>query len=305
MRSFTPAARSTRTSALRLNLNADALGKAAGSTGSASVGVMDAILGFDFAEPLHLWVGQLLVPVDRSNGAGPFFMIPWNYPGFMSVGSKLVVTAPKEGPSGRNTGAVVWGEFGEGTFKYLVGAFNSADTSQRPLISGRLNLAVVGKESGFWGNASYFGDKDVVAFGVGSQYQKNGSPAPATPLGLTTDDYGEVNADVLAEFKTGGGGWVTGEAAYYHFTGANDGIKDAMYVLAAYASPAMAGGNIQPMIRYQMGKGDVLKAWNVDAALGYLIKGPALRAMIGVQHVDLDNDVIGNAIQIGAQGIFF
>src|SRR5258708_32403621 len=160
-----------------LNLNVDALGKPAGSTHSATVGVMDAILGFDVADPFQVWIGQLLVPVDRSNGAWPFFMIPWNYPGFFSVGPQTVVTAPKEGPSGRNTGAVVWGEFGEGVFKYEAGMFNSADAADHPLFSGRLNLAVIGKESGYWGNSSYFGEKDIVAFGLGGQFQIKGSPA--------------------------------------------------------------------------------------------------------------------------------
>jgi hypothetical protein len=277
------------------NLNANGLAK--------SAGIEDAIIGFDFADPIHLWVGQLLVPVDRANASGPFFMIPWNYPGALSVADKGLFMGPREGPSGRNAGAVIWGEFGEGAVKYLAGAF---DAGPSPLFSGRLNLAVIGKEPGFWGNASYFGDKDVVALGVGGQYQKKGSVeavmAPAVPK---TDNYAEVNADALAEFKLGGGGWVTGEAAYYHFSGDFEAIKDSFYVLAAFASPQIGFGNIQPMVRYQMGKGDNLKVSNIDAFVSYLIKGPALRATVGVSHTDLDNDVVGNAIQLGAQAIFF
>jgi hypothetical protein len=283
-----------------LNLNASALG--------GKAGIMDAIISFDFADPIHLWAGQLLVPVDRSNFSGPFFMIPWNYPGFLTVGPTTVVMAPIEGPAGRNTGAVVWGDFGEGAFKYFAGAFDGGDVNKDPLISGRLNLALIGKEPGLWGNSSYFGEKNVVAIGMGAQYMKNGSTAPAaTPPAVTPapDDYSEVNADVLAEFKVGEGGWVTGEAAYYHFGGANAGIKDSMYILGAYATPTVGFGNLQPMVRYQMGKGDNQTVWNLDAYIGYLIKGPALRATFGVQHVDLDNNLVGNAVQIGAQAIFF
>jgi hypothetical protein len=235
-------------------------------------------------------------------------MIPWNYPGILSVGAKTVFMLPREGPSGRNTGADIWGDFGEGAFKYFVGAFDNGDVKTNPLISGRVNVALIGKEPGLWGNSSYFGDKDVVAIGVGGQYERKGSTAqPATPPAVTPDpdDYSEVNADVLAEFKVGDGGWVTGEAAYYHFSGANEGIKDSMYILAAYATPSVGFGNIQPMVRYQMGKGDNQKVWNLDAYLGYLIKGPALRATFGVQHVDLDNGLVGNAVQLGAQAIFF
>ena len=271
----------------------------------SGVAIEDVIVSFDFCDPFHLWVGHLLVPVDRSNASGPFFMIPWNYPGFMSVGGSLVVAAPHEGPSGRNNGAVLWGEFNEGQVKYLVGAFDNADVNSSPLYSGRLNLAIIGKEPGFWGNASYFGDKDVLALGVGGQFQSHGSATP-------TDDksYSEVNADLLGEFKLGGGAWATGEAAYYHFAVADGSVKDSFYVLAALASGQMGVGNIQPMVRYQWANVQAVgKAWNIDGALSYLVKGPALRVIATYSHVKLPElgggSLTGNSIQLGAQAIFF
>jgi hypothetical protein len=284
---------------LALGLNANGLAK--------SVAVMDAIIGFDFADPIHLWLGQLLVPVDRSNAAGPFFMIPWNYPGFLSVGAARVVLAPKTGPSGRNAGAVAWGDFAGGAVKYFAGVFDSGDVTQSPLYSGRLSVAFVGTEPGFWGNSSYFGKKDVLALGVAGQFQRRGSTAAAVPTVTTPlpDDYGEVNADGLAELLIGSGAWVTGEGAYYHFSGANNPVKDAFFVLGAIASPKVGWGNIQPAIRFQMGTGHELTVWSLDMFVSYLIKGPVLRATIGFQHVHLDNDMIGNAIQLGAQAIIF
>ena len=45
---------------------------------------MDAIISFDLMDEFHVWAGHLLVPVDRANASGPFFMIPWNYPGFLT-----------------------------------------------------------------------------------------------------------------------------------------------------------------------------------------------------------------------------
>src|SRR5450432_47290 len=220
-----------------------------------TVGIMDAIVSFDIAEPFHVWAGQLLVPVDRSNASGPFFMIPWNYPGFLSVGGTTLVAAPKEGPNGRNTGAVVWGNINDGQFKYLAGVFDNSDVKTSPLFSGRLNLAIIGTEPGFWGNGSYFGDKDILAVGVGGQYQKHGSSirgpivAPATVGPLLDDkDYGEFNADVLAEFKLGGG-WVTGEGAYYHFVRSDMApeaktAKDSFFLLGAIATDAIGPGHI-------------------------------------------------------------
>ena len=75
---------------------------------------------------------------------------------------------------------------------------------------------------------------------------------------------------------------------------------------AAIATPKVGVGNIQPMVRYQQGTGDGPNAWSLDADVAYLIKGPALRAMVGVEHTDLGS-VLGeaNIVQLGAQAIFF
>jgi hypothetical protein len=284
-----------------LNLNADGLGRTSG--------IEDAIIGFDVMDEFHVWVGQLLVPVDRANYAGPFFMVPWNYPGVFVAGTNAAFMMPKEGPSGRNSGAVVWGDIAGGSFKYMAGAFDSGDVTQSPLFSGRLNLDVIGKEKGYFGNSTYFGEQDVLSFAVGGQYKKKGSvgQVPAAGDPAPTSNYSEVNADALAEFKlSDSGAWVTGEAAYYHFKGDYQALKNGFYVLAAVASPKVGVGNIQPMVRYQRGTGDNgVKVSTIDAALSYLIMGPALHIVANFQHTDLGSGIEGNALQLGAQAIFF
>ncbi|HEY2734396.1 MAG TPA: hypothetical protein VGI70_10450, partial [Polyangiales bacterium] len=288
-----------------LNLNANGIG--------GKVGIEDAIIGFDFAEPIHLWVGQLLVPSDRANYGGPFFMIPWNYPGFLTVGSTTITIAPKEGPSGRNVGAVLWGDLDGGMFKYMLGAFDNGDVTTGLLYSGRLSLALIGKEPGYFGNNSYFGAQDIVSIAVGGQYQRKGSvgAAPAAMGMMATgpapvDNYGLVNADALAEFKLGkSGGWFTAEASYYHFEGDYQAIKNGFYALLAIATPQVGPGNIQPMVRVQYGKGPDAKISAIDAFVSYLLKGPGMRIMLGYQHTDLGMNRVGNALQLGAQAIFF
>jgi hypothetical protein len=281
------------------------------SPGSASfVGVEDAIISFDFLDELHLWAGRLLVPVDRSNASGPFFMIPWNYPGFFAP----VAGAPKEGPSGRNDGAVVWGDISGGRLTYLAGVFDNANVGTSPLYSGRLRLALLDKEPGFWGNGSYFGDKDLLTIGVGGQVQAHGSATrDATGAILVDKTYAEVNVDALFEKKIPGGAWFTAEGAYYHFNVADGSVSNSLYVLAAYATPTIGVGHIQPMVRYQWEKiqaGTGTSPWNLDVALSYLIKGPALRLLATYSHTRLGTDAAGdaltaNSIQIGAQAIFF
>ncbi|HEY4187955.1 MAG TPA: hypothetical protein VGP07_22965 [Polyangia bacterium] len=285
-----------------LNLNSNLNTFSSGA--ATAVQIEDAIISFDFMDEFHVWVGHLLVPVDRANASGPFFMIPWNYPGFFSG-----VSAPKEGPSGRNNGAVIWGDISGGKLTYLAGVFDNGDVATSPLYSGRVRLALWDAEPGFWGNASYFGDKDLLSIGVGGQFQKHGS-ASAT----ADKDWAEFNADLLVEKKIPGGGWFTAEGAYYHFNVLDGGISDSMFGLLAYATPTIGVGNIQPMVRYQWEKvksGMGTNPWNLDAAVSYLIKGPALRLIATYSHTRAGTDPVSgsavtyNSIQLGAQAIFF
>jgi len=293
---------------LNLNANmtnfggADATGSAANQIG-ATVAVEDAIISFDFQDEFHLWAGHLLVPVDRSNASGPFFMIPWNYPGFLSVGGSTLVAAPHEGPSGRNNGAVIWGDIAGGRLTYLAGVFDNGNVSSSPLYSGRLRVALLDPEPGFWGNGSYFGDKDLLSIGVGGQYQAHGSATA-----LEDKAYGEFNVDALLEKKIPGGGFFTAEGAFYYYNVASGGVNESAYGLLAYATPTVGVGNIQPMVRYQWAHvkdGTGTSPWNIDAALSYLIKGPALRVLVNYNHTYLADSVTANSVQLGAQAIFF
>jgi hypothetical protein len=280
---------------------------AVGQIGS-TVSIMDAIISFDPIDEFHVWAGRLLVPVDRANASGPFFMIPWNYPGFLSVGpTNLVISAPKEGPFGRNNGAVAWGDIKGGRLTYLAGVFDNASLVTSPLYSGRVRLALLDLEPGFWGNGSYFGEKNLFSIGLGGQYQKNGS----STMALGNKDWAEVNLDILFEKKLPGGGWITAEVAGYLNNVHVGGVNASMYALAAYATPVLGYGNLQPMVRYQLAN---LKdtggtnPWNVDVGLSYLVKGPALRLLATYSHTTLPvatGNVTANSVQLGAQAIFF
>jgi hypothetical protein len=294
--------------------------------GGSYVAVEDAIVSFDFMDEIHLWAGHLLVTVDRANSSGPFFMIPWNYPGFFTAQPNGTgISAPHEGPSGRNNGAVVWGDIGAAKLTYFVGVYDDANVAVSPLLSGRLRLSLLEQETGFWGNGSYFGDKDILTIDLGGQFQKNGSGTPAVAADPTAmppvlaaaavdKDYAEINVGVLFEKKLGGGSFVTGEGAYYHYNVLDNNISDTFYIVGAYATPTMGVGSIQPMARYQWEKvkgPNGTKPWNVDVGVAYLIKGPALRVNATFSHTDLTNTFAAgtvtsaNSIQLGAQAIFF
>jgi hypothetical protein len=201
---------------------------------------------------------------------------------------------------------VAWGECNNGMVRYFGGIF-APTAGDSPLFSGRVSVAAIGAEHGFWGNSTYFGAQDVLAVGLGAQYQKDGSAPPAGSGAMpgTTDNFAEVNADVFGEFKTGGSSYFTGEAAYYHFAGDYNPAKDDLYALAAYTTDRIGIGQIQPLLRFQWAKNDAATVTAIDAGANYLIAGPALRLMLNFQHTDVDTGIVGNAVQLGVQGMLF
>jgi hypothetical protein len=290
-----------------LNFNADLNGPYNGNTGRATAGIMDAIVGLDFADEIHLWSGQLLTPVDRTNFSGPFFISAWNYPGlffFTLPGAPGVIPAGED-VYGRSQGTVLWGDFEKGLFKYYLGMMELGKTGDHPLFSGRLNFAPIGKEPGYYSSSTYYGDKDVLAIGIGGQSQKNGSLAKdATGAVTATSNYSEFNADVLAEFKLGDAGVITGEGAYYHFGGDYNPAKDMFFLVGSFLTSAVGPGKFQPMLRYERAWKDGVKVSEVDGQLGYIVKGANMRGILGFSHTE-DNDLKGYALQIGLQTIQF
>ncbi len=293
------------------NFNGNA--KPAGSSGPANI--MDMILKIDADDAFHVWAGRLLVPSDRSNFSGPFFMSPWNYPGVYSVGGRGGFIGPKTGATGRDDGVVVWGEVLKGKGKYFLGAFNLDNVQQSPLYSGRINIALLGEEPGFWGSSTYYGDKDIVAIGGAYQYQKHGS-GTIDPTLNGDANLSIVMGDLLAEKNVPGAGTFSLEGTYYHFdknyqlpdcspaTGPCSYPKQAFYVLASFLTADYLGiGKLQPLVRWQQTtpQNGGTKWTMLDAFVTYVIHAYDLKLTAGYQRTDLGNSVVGNAIQVGFQ----
>jgi hypothetical protein len=294
---------------------------------AASVGVMDLIAQFKAAKEFNIWAGRLLVPSDRSNFTGPFFMIPWNYPGFYFPGAPPL--GPKDGPTGRDQGATVWGNVFEDKFKYYIGAHGIDVTGNgtQPYFSGRLSYSLQGSEPGYFGSSTYYGAKNVVTIGVSGQYQHNGAdsatgmaavvppvcaPGAATgtqPVG-SCKDMGIFMADVLAEESVAGVGAFNFEGQFYKFTdgyvfGPTFAPGEAFYLLAAYLTPDLGFGKLQPMVRWQQ---TADPAWTViDGALAYVFKDYSGRVVATYQHIDRGTSAtagpnpIQNSVQLGIQ----
>jgi hypothetical protein len=270
-------------------------------TGGFSASILDLIAKFEPAAAFHLWAGRMLVASDRSNFSGPWFMSAWKYPG-LYPGVPYPV-GPKQGPQGRNNGATVWGEFLGAKLKYYAGVFDLNDSAVSPLLTGRVNICLLGSESGFYHSSTYYGSQDIVAIGLGGQYQKNGNYNATTMAG---GDLKTFLADLLAEKNLGAGGVVTFEGQYYHFD-ENDafGRKHAYYVLGSWLTPNKLGvGKLQPLVRWQQATAQASGApsWKmVDAYLTYVIDDYFLRVAAGYSHGDVGTTPTSNAVYLGVQ----
>jgi hypothetical protein len=259
---------------------------------TGSVSIMDLIAKFDLHDAFHVWAGRMLVPSDRANFAGPWFMAPWNYPGFFVPFAPPL--GPREGPSGRNDGATIWGQFQGGMLKYYAGTYDLFATNN-PLLSGRINLALINPEPGYYHSSTYYGSKDILALAIGGQYKKKG--------GKMDYDYSEFNADLLFEKNLNGKGVLDVEGAFYKYFGAGEAQDYSYYALASYLTPDKLGpGALQPLLRLQQAKpkggGD---SWTlVDAQIGYVIDTYAARLALVYQYSDVMK-VTGHSLSLGIQ----
>jgi hypothetical protein len=266
---------------------------------SGSLAILDLIAKLDLHDALHLWAGRMIVPSDRSNFSGPWFMAPWYYPGRFygptSAGQPNnffgTPIGPRQGPKGRNDGATIWGQLQGGLLKYYAGAYELYDSTKNPLLSGRLNLALINPEPGYYQSSTYYGTKDILALAIAGQYQKSKAGAA---------DYSEFNADLLFEKNLHGAGTVDLEGAFYKYFG--DVSDYSYFLLASYLTPSAGPGGVQPLLRFQQAKPRAGTAsWNtLDAQLGYVVDAYAVRFALGYQYSSVAG-LKGNALYLGVQ----
>jgi hypothetical protein len=262
--------------------------------GTGSFQIMDLIAQLEPDPAFHIWAGRMLVASDRSNFSGPYFMAPWNYPGAYGSG-------PVEGSYGRNDGVTIWGQAGGGVFKYYLGAYQLYGGNSpvvQPLISGRLNLALLSPEPGYYSSSTYLG-KDILSLGVGGQYEK-------VETGKNTSvykNYSLFNADLLFEKDLAGSGVVDLEGAFFSYTGNEQAVinapsadkKISYFALASYLTPDIGIGKLQPLVRIQQStpKASGAKTGTaIDAQLALVLDGYATRFALGYEHVSA-TDTIG------------
>ncbi len=189
---------------------------------------------------------------------------------------------------GRDNGLAYWGDFG--MLKVQVGAFdgetlNSAVADKSKLLyAGRLTYDFWDKETGYYFNGTYYGDKDILALGVAAQ---------------TQDSQTTWSLDALMEKKLANLGAVTFEAEYMRdnrLTSADS--SDGWYALVSYLFPQVIGiGKFQVLGKYSQKTIDELpaddKLKTTEFNLNYIIK--AFNARVGFYYLNQKDDVAGTS----------
>jgi hypothetical protein len=264
-----------------------------GAPQSVNIQPLDIIARIEPTPEFNVYLGRMLVVVDRFGPSGPWGMDEFFFPGFFPlIGGPPAL--PKAGALGRDVGATVWGAPLKGLFKYYLGAFNLYDPALNPLVGGRVQVSLLNGEPAFYHRTTYFGTKDLLSFGVGGQYQKDGSvqPVPTTmpPTVPLTDDYRGLTGDLTFEKNIGDAGTLSVVGAYCRFEGDFQRWKDFWLGSLGYMLPEPIGiGKLRATVRYQRGLEMVDGADPssvIDAQLSYNIAAWFARFQAGYRRGD-------------------
>lgn len=260
----------------------------------STVRVLDAIAQFAFSDLANVWMGRFLPPSDRSNLDGPFYLSTWSFPFVQNYPALF---------AGRDDGAAFWGQVGGGKFKYQVGAFqgrNGPTTSNQSdslLYAGRLTWNLWDPEPGYYNASTYYGAKNILAFGLVGMSQKDGAGTAATP-----GDFKGWNVDALMEKKLATGNVLTLEGAYYNYD--LGGVTDASLVQGKgyLAVASYLIGKIQPQIRYQQfSPNGGTKRKRYDYGVNYIINGHDARVSLVYSKDDMGAAPDTNVFTLGVQ----
>jgi hypothetical protein len=240
---------------------------------SNEVRVMDAIGRFEVSPAFNVWVGRFLPPSDRANLYGPYYSNHWSiYTDGVQDGYPFIA-------AGRANGAAYWGQFGKVSVSGGLFDGASATGDSTPIKAGRVQVDLWDAEPGYYSSGTFYGGKNILAFGVASQIQG--------------EDETAVSADFLLEKTVAQGGAFSfeGELARYDRLGgynARYGSDHGGYLLASYLLPVLTGqGRFQflgKVARADFGRGRTgadpdYRQTTTEINVNYIIKAYDARIM--------------------------
>ncbi len=193
--------------------------------------VLDAVAQIGKTPEFNIWAGRFLPPSDRANLNGPFYSHEWaEYTDGVQDGYPSV-------HQGRLNGVAYWGTFAK-KVKVSAGVFDGGSATASPKVIGaaRVQIDFWDPEDGYYLNATYYGDKNLLAIGGATQVQ---------------DGQTASSVDFLLERKLPNGGAFTIESEYtnYNRLGGYDpnyAKSQGAYGLGSYLFPKeVAIGNVK------------------------------------------------------------
>ena len=285
------------------------------SIDAGEVRILDAVIKMKLTDSVNLWAGRFLPPSDRSNLDGPFFLNAWLFP-YTQFGYNNIF-------QGRDDGAALWGQYGDGVFKWQIGAFDGENTggpidvghpqNDNLMFSGRVVVNLLDPEPGYYNASTYYGEKNILAIGASAMHRSDQLVGSG---GVGSANYTAWNLDVLWEQQLDNCGVVSIEGAYYDFDD-RDGTAPAggaiqnptgifgdvanrqgesWFLLGSYLFPCdvkvgCLSGRFQFMTRYQQYDHDNIGGAGggvsdqVDIQLNYIMNGHNARiSALWTQH---------------------
>ena len=203
----------------------------------------------------------------------------------------------------RSDGLVASGNGIAGRAKYFLGVFNLDSAQEDLLVSGGVNVALLGKGSGSWESSGAVAGKSAMTVGMGFQHQRKEFGTDDAQAPSSDANANMVMGDVRAEKTLSRAGTVFVEATYYRFD-AGESARRATYILASFRTADYRGiGRVQPMFRWHQAstQSSDRKRTMLDAFVTYVVHGHDLRVTAGYQRTDIGHAVVGNAFQAGLQ----
>jgi hypothetical protein len=233
--------------------------------GSGDIMVLDAVVKYSPRPFFNIWMGRHLVPSDRANLDGPFFLNAYDYPGLVSRYPGIF--------AGRDNGVSVNGDFKGGKFKYAAGIYEgmgSFGTGDSLLYAGRGVANFLDPEPGYYNSSTYYGEKNILAIGFAVQHQ-----ADVVLVNGVPDAFTGVNFDFLFEKKVSDMGAASIEGAWYNYDyQGQSGDGSGYFAEGAFLFSKQVGiGKFQPYFRYQ----DFQEASILDTGVNYVIRGHQAR----------------------------
>jgi hypothetical protein len=291
-----------------------------------SIHLLDAIVKFGFNDYVNVWAGRFLVPNDRQDLDGPFFLNGWEFPFVSNYPSQYL---------GRDTGVAYWGQYGEGKLKWQMGLFNgqgrisggndwpiappeiSPNVTGNPEFVARVVANLLDPEPGYYNRSTYYGEKDIAALGLSVTDQTDALEDANGRVGT----FFAWNVDFLFENKMTEWGSGTLEGAFYRYDVGggvrNDIAGTSGFLFAGWLLPRQIGcgsvcGYLRPYVRWQRYDyaDEQIAAENLDFKEGwdigfqYVMKGPNARMdfYYGQREVEGGGNV--NLFRTGVQLIF-